>query len=82
MDALETIRMLRSNGLEPILIEVGSRRVEFRLGLNIDDDDKREYWSEHLSYSNLDVVVDHEKHLIMFNDLPVDEKAFEEIVGG
>jgi len=58
MDALEIIATLRGKGLDPILIEVGSNRVEFRLGLHIANDDEREHWSSHLSYFNLGVIVD------------------------
>jgi hypothetical protein len=82
MDALEIIATLRGKGLDPILIEVGSNRVEFRLGLHIANDDEREHWSSHLSYFNLGVIVDNKKNLIMFNNVPVDDKVFAEIVGG
>jgi len=79
-DCLEIVNVLRSNGLEPTLVDIGMGRADFRLGVKFKDPYDIYYAGRCLNKYTLGVVVD--KDFFYFSNVEVDEKTFSEIVGG
>ena len=79
-DCLEIVNVLRSNGLEPTLVDIGMGRADFRLGVKFKDPYDIYYAGRCLNKYTLGVVV--EKDFFYFSNVEVDEKTFSEIVGG
>jgi len=79
-NCLEILRVLRDNGLEPTIVDIGLDRADFRLGVKFKDPYDIYYAGKCLNNYSLGVVVD--KDYFYFSGLDVDEKAFAEIVGG
>jgi len=79
-DCLEIVNVLRSNGLEPTLVDIGMGRADFRLGVKFKDRYDIYYAGRCLNKYILGVVVD--KDFFYFSNVEVDEKTFSEIVGG
>ena len=78
-DRLEIVNLLRSNGLEPTLVDIGLVRADFRLGVRYKDPYDIYYAGKCLNKYTLGVVVD--KNFFYFSNVPVDEAVFAEIVG-
>jgi hypothetical protein len=79
-DCLEIVNVLRSNGLEPTLVDIGMGRSDFRLGVKFKDPYDIYYAGRCLNKYTLGVVVD--KDFFYFSNVEVDKKTFSEIVGG
>jgi hypothetical protein len=80
IDCLEIVRVLRSNGLEPTVVDIGLSRADFRLGVRFRDPYDIYYAGKCLNNYSLGVVVD--KDYFYFSGLDVDAQVFAEIVGG
>ena len=79
-DCLEIVGVLRANGLEPTLVDIGMGRADFRLGIKYKDPYDVFYAGKCLNKYTLGVVVD--KTYLYFTNVTIDEKTFTEIVGG
>ena len=79
-DCLEIVNVLRSNGLEPTLVDIGMGRADFKLGVKFKDPYDIYYAGRCLNKYTLGVVVD--KDFFYFSNVVIDEKTFSEIVGG
>jgi hypothetical protein len=79
-DYSEIVSVLRSNGLEPTLVDIGLGRADFRLGVKFKDPFDIYWAGKCLNKYTLGVVVG--KDYFYFSNVFVDEKAFAEIVGG
>jgi len=84
MDALEIIKNLREYGLYPTIIDIGLGCAEFRLAVKISDSIDIFYAGKCLNKYLLSVDIDanYVKDYLYFENLPVNEKVFTEIVGG
>ena len=74
------MNVLRSNGLEPTLVDIGMGRADFKLGVKFKDPYDIYYAGRCLNKYTLGVVVD--KDFFYFSNVVIDEKTFSEIVGG
>ena len=79
-DCLEIVGVLRSNGLEPTLVDIGMGRADFKLGVKFKDPYDIYYAGRCLNKYTLGVIVD--KDFFYFSNVVIDEKTFSEIVGG
>ena len=79
-DCLEIVNVLRSNGLEPTLVDIGMGRADFRLGVKFKDPYDIYYAGRCLNKYTLGVVVD--KNFFYFTNVTIDDNTFSEIVGG
>ena len=79
-DCLEILRVLRSCGFEPTIVDIGLDRADFRLCVKFKDPFDIYYAGKCLNKYTLGVVV--ENHFFYFSGLDVDDKVFAEIVGG
>ena len=79
-DCLEIVNVLRSNGLEPTLVDIGMGRADFRLGVKFKDPYDIYHAGRCLNKYMLGVVVD--KNFFYFTNVTIDDKTFSEIVGG
>jgi hypothetical protein len=80
MDALNIIADLRGFGLEPTIVDVGLGRAEFRLAVKIEDPLDIYYTGKCLNKYLLAIAV--EEGYLYFENLPINEQVFTEIVGG
>jgi hypothetical protein len=80
MDCLEIVSVLRSNGIEPTVFDIGLGRADFRLGVKFKDPYDVYYTGRCLNKYHLGVVV--EKNFLYFTNITVDSNTFAEIVGG